>query len=81
MLVAFVILLLMPAVELRTTSASAAARAEHNAQATVAATPEDEGSHRAPVETVVGDPVEDEPSANEGRHAGPTATEELQDPR
>ena len=53
MLVAFLILLLMPKVELRTSSASAAARAESNAAAVE--TPVDGGAHRAPVATVVGD--------------------------
>ena len=82
MLVAFLILLLMPAVELRTTSASAAARAEHNATvASATAAPEAEGSHRAPVETVVGDSVDDAPALDAGRHAGPTANDEVQDPR
>ena len=47
MLLAFAILLLMPPIELRTTSASAAARAEHNAAAREA--PVEAGSHRAPV--------------------------------
>jgi hypothetical protein len=83
MLVAFAVLLLMPAVELRTTSASAAARAEDNAAtASAAAIPlDDEGSHRAPVETVVGEGAEAEEVAARGRHAGPTPTEELEDPR
>ena len=82
MLVAFLMLLLMPAVELRTTSASAAARAEHNAaQAASAASaaPDDEsGAHRAPVETEVGEAPEDEP---EGRHVAATPVEEVPDPR
>ena len=83
MLVAFLILLLMPKVELRTSSASAAARAESNAAAVEA--PVDGGAHRAPVATEVGD-LEDTPDASElpepeGRHAGPTATEETPDPR
>jgi EmrB/QacA subfamily drug resistance transporter len=65
MLVAFLILLLMPNVELRTTSASAAARAEHNAAGSaVAAEPpaavpdadEAPGKHRADVPPKVGPP-------------------------
>jgi len=85
MLVAFLILLLMPKVELRTSSASAAARAESNAAAVE--TPVDGGAHRAPVATVVGDPddldesVSLEPAVAEGRHAGPTTAQETQDPR
>ena len=71
------ILLLMPPVELRTTSASAAARAEDD-QARPVAADADTGSHRAPVEVVVGDAPEAEP---EGRHAGATATDEVPDPR
>ncbi|MDX6232394.1 MAG: hypothetical protein QOH68_1378, partial [Nocardioidaceae bacterium] len=55
MLIAFLVLLLMPSVELRTTSASAAARAEDNAARAEADA--DAGSHRAPVDTVVGEPV------------------------
>ena len=86
MLVAFLILLLMPKVELRTSSASAAARAESNAAAVE--TPVDGGAHRAPVATVVGDDPDDldesvslEPGVAEGRHAGPTSAQETQDPR
>jgi EmrB/QacA subfamily drug resistance transporter len=77
MLLAFLILLLMPAVELRSTSASAAARAETNAAALAAAGDGvgDEGAHRAPVEAVVGEPAA-EPA---GRHAAPTG-EELANP-
>ena len=79
MLVAFLVLLLMPPVELRTTSASAAARAEDNqARSEAAAAASGEGAHRAPVEAVVGESAGTEP---EGRHAGATASEELQDPR
>ncbi len=83
MLVAFLILLLMPKVELRTSSASAAARAESNAARVEE--PVDGGAHRAPVATVVGD-LDGQPTAAdlpepEGRHAGPTATEETADPR
>ena len=84
MLVAFLILLLMPKVELRTSSASAAARAESNAAAVEA--PVDGGAHRAPVATEVGRP-RGRPRRRrscpepEGRHAGPTATEETPDPR
>ena len=53
MLLAFLILLLMPPVELRATSASAAARAEHDAAQAVSAeapcdTSRDGGAHRAP---------------------------------
>ncbi|MET0840193.1 MAG: MFS transporter, partial [Marmoricola sp.] len=70
MLIAFLILLLMPKVELRTSSASAAARAESNAAAGEAPVegrveapveggahraPVESGAHRAPVATVVGD--------------------------
>ena len=78
MLIAFLVLLLMPPVHLRTTSASAAARAEDNqAREAAAAGSSDEGSHRAPVEAVVGDPG----TGPEGRHAGAVATEEQQDPR
>jgi hypothetical protein len=76
MLLAFLVLNLLPAVELRTTSASAAARAEDNQARAAAAA--DEGAHRAPVEAVVDDPVGAEP---EGRHAGATATDEVPDPR
>src|SRR3954452_9843740 len=69
MLVAFLVLLLMPPVELRSTSASAAARAEKNAATAAAAgaagaaetadvsegdgSEVDGGSHRAPVAAVV----------------------------
>ncbi len=76
----------MPKVELRTSSASAAARAESNAA--VVETPVDGGAHRAPVATVVGDDPDDldesvrlEPAVAEGRHAGPTIAQETQDPR
>ncbi|MBV9830379.1 MAG: MFS transporter [Marmoricola sp.] len=53
MLIAFLVLLLMPPVELRATSASAAARAEHDAAQAVSAeapcdTSRDGGAHRAP---------------------------------
>jgi hypothetical protein len=78
MLVAFTVLLLMPAVELRTSSASAAARAEENA-AQAAAAETDAGAHRAPVATVVGEDTEAVPG--EGRHAGATAADEVPDPR
>src|SRR3954452_4704081 len=98
MLVAFAILLLMPPVELRSTSASAAARAEQNAAAAAAAgaagaaetadvsetdvsgedvSAADGGSHRAPVAAVVGEAA----TEPEGRHAGATAADEVQDPR
>jgi EmrB/QacA subfamily drug resistance transporter len=80
MLIAFAVLLLMPAVELRTSSASAAARAEDNAAQAAAAEAEAEaGSHRAPVATVVGEDTEAVPG--EGRHAGATAADEVPDPR
>ena len=66
MLVAFLILLLMPAVELRSTSASAAARAEDSAARAAAAAPAaDPGEHRAEVATVVGEPE----TGTGGRHA------------
>jgi EmrB/QacA subfamily drug resistance transporter len=91
MLVAFLILLLMPKVELRTSSASVAARAESNAApAAGPATgpvdaPVDGGAHRAPVATVVGDredePGAAEPSLPEGKHAAATAADEVTDPR
>jgi EmrB/QacA subfamily drug resistance transporter len=92
MLLAFLILLLMPKVELRTSSASAAARAEDSAAADQAAadqaaagqTAVDGGTHRAPVATVVadgqGETAEPEPGPTEGRHAAP-ATEEAPAPR
>ena len=85
MLVAFLILLLMPKVELRTSSASAAARAESNAAS-------GRGAGRRWARTgrrsrrSVGDldgharRAADLPEP-EGRHAGPTATEETADPR
>ncbi len=84
MLVAFGVLLLMPPVELRTTSASAAARAEDHAarQATTGDTTGDTtGAHRAPIDTVVGEPVDAEPATVAGRHAGPMAADEVPDPR
>ena len=81
MLVAFGVLLLMPAVELRTTSASAAARADENAAAAAAAaSAEDGATHRAPVATVEGEPTETAQPRG-GRHAGPSDVAELQDPR
>ena len=78
MIIAFLILLLMPKVELRTTSASAAARAEHSAAESAAAQPAaadptggpgvEGGAHRAagPVITTA-DPTE--PAA---KHVGTT---------
>jgi predicted MFS family arabinose efflux permease len=81
MLVAFAVLLLMPSVELRSTSASAAARAEQNAaQARAAAQAEaDAGTHRAPVATVVGEAPDEQ--VDEGRHVGATPADEVRDPR
>jgi hypothetical protein len=82
MIVAFLILLLMPPVELRTSSASAAARAESKAE-TVAAqsaaestdspagVPDDAGAHRAPG-PVLTTPDPAEPSA---KHAGTSDTD------
>jgi EmrB/QacA subfamily drug resistance transporter len=71
MLIAFAVLLLMPAVELRATSASAAARAEHDAGQSGPAAPPVEaplagGGHRAevPVVTTVAGTHE------RGRHVG-----------
>ena len=72
MLVAFLILLLMPPVELRTTSASAAARAEDNA-ARGRARPVDGGAHRAPVETVVGEPDDESSRSRRQPRAGTPA--------
>jgi hypothetical protein len=80
MLVAFAVLLLMPNVELRATSASAAVRAEHDAGRTGPSAPPLDteearagGAHRAQVAVVVGDtPVE--PAT--GRHLRPTRPEE-----
>ena len=80
MLIAFLVLLMMPKVELRTTSASAAARAEHSAAQAAAtggppeqpATEIGEGdrtpgaSHRADGAAVTETPTEDPP-----KHAGP----------
>jgi EmrB/QacA subfamily drug resistance transporter len=70
MLLAFLILLLMPKVELRTTSASAAARAENNAaQAAVQTSPQ------APVQAT-GDGTANEVAPEGGSHraAGPVLT-------
>jgi hypothetical protein len=66
MLIAFLVLLLMPKVELRSTSASAAARAEHNAaEAAAAEAPLESagqpGAHRAPGPVVTVDDPQAEP--------------------
>ena len=92
MLLAFAILLLMPPVELRTTSASAAARAERASAgaadpagadaATVGAghpSADGAGSHRAPVATVVGEASgAGGPDGRQaaGKHAGPRTIED-----
>ncbi len=81
MLLAFAVLLLMPDVELRKTSASAAARAEHDAgQSGPAAPPVDPqprgGAHRADVPVVTGDAPVERPH---GRHVGPAPVEETED--
>jgi EmrB/QacA subfamily drug resistance transporter len=80
MLVAFAVLLLMPSVELRATSASAAVRAEHDAGRTGPSAPPLDteearagGAHRAQVAVVVGDPPA-EPAT--GKHVRPTRPEE-----
>ena len=67
MLVAFLILLLMPKVELRSTSASVAARSQDGAAPTPAPAA---GAHRADVEPVVGEASGTVPA---GRHAAPVA--------
>lgn len=72
MLVAFGVLMLMPDVELRTTSASAAARAEHDAgQSGPSAPPMDAhaggGAHRADVPVMTGDAPVEHPR---GKHVG-----------
>jgi EmrB/QacA subfamily drug resistance transporter len=80
MLVAFAVLLLMPSVELRATSASAAVRAEHDAGRTGPSAPPLDteearggGAHRAQVPVVVGDaPVE----AGTGKHVRPSSSPE-----
>jgi EmrB/QacA subfamily drug resistance transporter len=82
MLLAFAVLLLMPDVELRKTSASAAARAEHDAgQSGPSAPPVDPqprgGAHRADVPVVTGDAPVDRPR---GRHVGPAPADEADDP-
>jgi predicted MFS family arabinose efflux permease len=66
MLIAFLVLLLMPKVELRATSASAAARAEHDAAEAAAAeapleTPAASGAHRAPGPVLTVDDPQAEP--------------------
>ncbi|MEP7090617.1 MAG: MDR family MFS transporter, partial [Nocardioidaceae bacterium] len=82
MVIAFLVLLLLPAVELRATSAGAAARAEDRATATAAGGAPESGEHRgahvAPVPTVVSDTASssDDPatgrhSSGAGRHASP----------
>jgi hypothetical protein len=78
MLLAFGVLMLMPDVELRKTSASAAARAEHDAgQSGPSAPPIDAhaagGAHRADVPVVVGDAPVEHP---QGKHVGPAAADE-----
>jgi EmrB/QacA subfamily drug resistance transporter len=74
LLVGFLVLLLLPAVELRATSASAAARSE-GAAVPDAAPVEHPGSHAASVPTVVGDPSEAADGAHaEGRHAAGPGT-------
>jgi EmrB/QacA subfamily drug resistance transporter len=80
MLVAFAVLLLMPSVELRATSASAAARAEHDAgQSGPSAPPMDteddvaSGAHRAQVPVVSGEtPLE----PTTGRHVRGTSLDD-----
>jgi len=75
MLLACAVLMLMPDVQLRTTSASAAARAEHDAgQSGPAAPPVDAptrgGAHRADVPIRTGEAPVEHPR---GRHVGPPA--------
>jgi hypothetical protein len=81
MLVAFAVLQLMPRVELRATSASAAVRAEHDAGRTGPSAPPLDteeahggGAHRAEIPLVVGDdtPIE----AATGRHVRLTRPQE-----
>jgi EmrB/QacA subfamily drug resistance transporter len=83
MLLAFAVMLLLPPIELRTTSASAAARAEHNAAQAAAAqagpVEGEAGAHRAPVETETREVRGAEPP--EGRHAAATPVDEVPDPR
>jgi EmrB/QacA subfamily drug resistance transporter len=81
MLVAFAVLLLMPHVELRATSASAAVRAEHDAGRTGPSAPPLDteearggGAHRAQVPVVLGGDAPIEPVA--GRHVRPTHTQD-----
>jgi EmrB/QacA subfamily drug resistance transporter len=70
MLVAFAILLLMPSVELRATSASVAARVEHDAGQT--------GPSAPPLDAAIGDPHPvDLPSPAGGRSLGPDEGEHV----
>ena len=71
----------MPPVELRTTSASAAARAERASAEADAAGADGAGAHRAPVATVVGErpaTVAHVPQAA-GKHAAPSRAEDVRE--